>query len=40
MYISTFLLRLGIGAGADDENNTEEEVNDCLARATNARTID
>jgi hypothetical protein len=40
----TFLLfnisRLGIGPGADDEKNTEEEVNDYLARAIDARSID
>ena len=32
--------RLGIGPGADDEKNTEEEVNDYLARAIDARSID
>jgi len=32
--------KLGIGPGADDEKNTEEEVNDYLARAIDARSID
>ena len=32
--------RLGIGPGADDDKNTEEEVNDYLARAIDARSID
>ena len=34
------IFRLGIGPGADDEKNTEEEVNDYLARAIDARSID
>jgi adenylate cyclase 5 len=33
--------RLGIGPGRDeDERNTEEDVNDYLARAIDARSID
>ena len=32
--------KLGIGPGVDDEKNTEEEVNDYLARAIDARSID
>merc|ERR1719225_2193084 len=32
--------KLGIGPGTDDEKNTEEEVNDYLARAIDARSID
>lgn len=32
--------KLGIGPGADDDKNTEEEVNDYLARAIDARSID
>jgi len=32
--------KLGIGPGQDDEKNTEEEVNDYLARAIDARSID
>ena len=34
------MIRLGIGPGADDDKNTEEEVNDYLARAIDARSID
>ena len=34
------IVRLGIGPGVDDDKNTEEEVNDYLARAIDARSID
>ena len=34
------IARLGIGPGVDDDKNTEEEVNDYLARAIDARSID
>ena len=41
LLIMNRLYRLGIGPGREeDEKNTEEEVNDYLARAIDARSID